>query len=363
MKTYRKLLGMLLAFTMLLSLAACGGTSSSSPAATGNAGNEGADEYPTVTWKMAHSAQDGGSSDLACEAVKAYVEEKTGGKITIDLYPAGQLGADLAQIESIQLGDLEFSSIGPYGLATTTAVWGCLLWDLPYFYPMAYDNCDEYSLLFEDSAYQEIYGKQLAAKGIHTMGITMEGDYVIFSNKPVYHTSDLKGMKVRAAENAMVVDTLTEWGAQPTVVNMFELYTALEQGMVDAAYVAESVAHQFNLEDACDYVTYFEGNPGAVQLICSEEFYNSQTPLIQELIDEMGQVYMQAGAEAYAKMGPEFLQNFKDAGCEIIWLTDEQKDEWKDNTSNTISSWREKIGAELFDEAAEYIETVIKPAK
>ena len=368
MKNYKRLLGLVLAFAMFVSLIACSGkesTSSEAPsdpsASTDSAGSE-SDDYPTVTWKIAHSAQDGGSSDLACEAVKAYVEEKTGGKITIDLYPAGQLGADMAQIESVQLGDLEFSSIGPYGLATSTAVWGTLLWDIPYFYPMEWDNCQDYMLLFDDPAWQDVYGTQLAAKGIHTMGVTMEGNYVIFSNKPVHDTSDLKGMKVRAAETAMVVDTLTEWGAQPTVVNMFELYTALEQGMIDAAYVAESVAHQFTLENACDYVTYFEGNPGPVMLICSEEFYNSQTPLVQELIDEMGQIYMEKGFEAYAEKAPEYLQAFEDAGCEVIWLTDEEREQWKANTSNTYATWKEKVGSDLFDQAAEYIETVIKPA-
>ena len=98
MKNYKRLLGLVLAFAMFVSLIACSGkesTSSEAPsdpsASTDSAGSE-SDDYPTVTWKIAHSAQDGGSSDLACEAVKAYVEEKTGGKITIDLYPAGQLG-------------------------------------------------------------------------------------------------------------------------------------------------------------------------------------------------------------------------------------------------------------------------------
>ena len=362
MRNHKKLLSLALVFVMLMSLVACGSSEEAPETATTPGSSSGEEDYPTVTWKIAHSAQDGGSSDLACEAVKAYVEEKTGGKITIDIYPNGQLGADMAQIESVQLGDLEFSSIGPYGLATATAVWGTLLWDIPFFYPMQYDDCQEYMMVADDPAWQSIYGEQLAEKGIHTMGVTMEGDYVIFSNKPVHSTEDLQGMKVRAAENAMIVDTLTEWGAQPTVVNMFELYTALEQGMIDAAYVAESVAHQFTLENACDYVTYFEGNPGPVMLICSEEFYNEQTPLVQELIDEMGQIYMESGFEAYADKSAEYLQAFKDAGCEVIFLTEEERAEWLANTSGTYETWREKVGSDLFDEAAEYIETVIKPA-
>lgn len=373
MKKYAKFLSLILALAMLFTLAACGGDDqkantpdTNTPASTAPDNNtdtpaaEG--DYPTVTWKLAHSAQEGGSSDQGCRAVKEFVEEKTGGKITIDLYPAGQLGSDMAQIESVQLGDLEFSSIGPYGLATSTAVWGTLLWDIPYFYPIAYDDCQDYMLLWDDPAWQNVYGEQLATKGIHTMGVTMEGDYVIFSNKPIESTEDLKGLKVRAAENAMVVDTLTEWGAQPTVVNMFELYTALEQGMVDAAYVAESVAHQFTLENACDYVTYFEGNPGPVMLICSEEFYNEQTPLVQELIDEMGQVYMESGFKAYETKGPEYLQAFKDAGCEVIFLTEEQKADWLAHMPNTYATWKEKVGADLFDQAADYIENTIKPA-
>ena len=78
--------------------------------------------------------------------------------------------------------------------------------------------------------------------------------------------------------------------------------------------------------------------------------------------DELAAKLVEKGFEAYAEKAPEYLQAFEDAGCEVIWLTDEEREQWKANTSNTYATWKEKVGSDLFDQAAEYIETVIKPA-
>lgn len=366
MKKWKKLLSLGMVMVLTLSLAACGGDKEKAPAPpkesdTASTVTPGDAEYPKMTWRVANAVQEGSASDIACLAFKEFVEEKTGGNITVEYFPGGQLGADAAMIESVQLQELDFASVGPYGLATATGVWGCILWDIPFFFPMDAYNADVYGMLWDDPAYQDVYGTQLSAKGLHTMGIMMQGDYCIFSNKPVRKTSDMAGMKIRATENAMLVDVLTEWGAQPTVVNMFECYTAMEQGMIDAAYIVESVAHQMSLEDACDYVTYFEGNPGPVMMICNEDFYQAQDPLVQALIDEAGQVYQEAGFEAYKKLAPELVKTLEEAGCEIIWLTEEEKAEWAADTAKAYEIWREKCGAETFDAAKEYIDNVIKP--
>ena len=57
-------------------------------------------EYPDVTWKVAHACQEGSPSDLGCKAFADYITEKSGGKIKFELYPAGQLGTDIAELES-----------------------------------------------------------------------------------------------------------------------------------------------------------------------------------------------------------------------------------------------------------------------
>ena len=195
-------------------------------------------EYPDVTWKVAHACQEGSPSDLGCKAFADYITEKSGGKIKFELYPAGQLGTDIAELESIQLGDLEFSSGSTFALQQVSQVDGCLMWDLPYFFhPFRVLHNEDLELTQEDPSYKTIFEEQLKEKNIHYINQSAHGNYIIMGNKAFTSPEDFKGVKMRAAENEMLVQSLQEWGAQPVVINMFELFTAMEQGTCDAAYV------------------------------------------------------------------------------------------------------------------------------
>lgn len=227
--------------TMVFSLVACGdsaSTSTSSSAPSGDSSSSSGDyEYPVVTWKIAHACQDGSPSDLGCVAFADYIMEQSGGNITVEVYPAGQLGTDIQELESCQLGDLEFTSGSSFALQQVSGINGCLMWDLPYFFsPFSVLENEKIALMKDDPSFQTIFVDQLLEKNIHYINQSAHGNYVIFGNKPFKSVDDFAGVKLRAAENAMLVETLEEWGAQPVVINMFELFTALEQGTCDAAY-------------------------------------------------------------------------------------------------------------------------------
>ena len=312
-------------------------------------------EYPDVTWKVAHACQEGSPSDLGCKAFADYITEKSGGKIKFELYPAGQLGTDIAELESIQLGDLEFSSGSTFALQQVSQVDGCLMWDLPYFFhPFRVLHNEDLELTQEDPSYKSIFEDQLKEKNIHYINQSAHGNYIIMGNKAFTSPEDFKGVKMRAAENEMLVQSLQEWGAQPVVINMFELFTAMEQGTCDAAYVPDALAYQFSLQDACDYVTFFEGGIGPCYLSCSEEFYNAQDPEVQKLIDEAGQQYRDVSHAAYAEQVRTWIKAFQDAGCEVVFLTNEQKEALLAANQGTHAAWRERIGADLYDASQAY---------
>lgn len=375
MKT-RTLTSMILAAAMLLSLAACSGGQSAATkppetAAPGTAAPDtpstaapsaGGDyEYPEVTWKVAHACQDGSPSDIGCKAFADYIMEASGGKITVEVYPAGQLGTDIAELESCQLGDLEFTSGSTFALQQVSSIDGCLMWDLPYFFtPFSVLDNDKIALMKDDPSYQNIFVDQLQEKNIHYINQSAHGNYVIFGNKPFRTVDDFKNVKLRAAENAMLVETLQEWGAQPVVINMFELFTALQQGACDAAYVPDALAYQFGLQDACKYVTYFEGGLGPCYLSCAESFYQQWDPEVQQLITEAGEKYWEASSAAYNEQCQQFIDAFEAGDCEVVWLTQEEKDALREAASGTHAHWRDLCGADLYDASQAYIAEVLQ---
>lgn len=358
----KKFMSLILAVILVLSLAACGGTGAATANPTASASPASDQyEYPVVTWKVAHACADGSPSDVGCEAFAAYIAEQSGGNIKVELYPAGQLGTDIAQLESCQLGDLEFTSGSSFALQQVSAVDGCLMWDLPYFFhPFRSLNNDDVKLIRDDSAYQEVFVNQLVDKNIHYINQSANGNYVICGDKPYVAPEDFKGTKIRAAENAMLVEALQEWGAQPVVINMFELFTAIEQGTCNAAYVPDALLYQFGLQDACDYITILEGGIGPCYLSCTEEFYQAQDPEVQKLIDEAGEKYCEASYASYSEQLAQWLDAFEAAGSTVVWLTNDQKEVLREAISETHAHWRELCGEDLYDEAQAYIAKVLE---
>lgn len=358
----KRIISIILVAILVLSLAACSGssttastTASTAPTSSADESNEADYEYPVVTWKVAHACADGSPSDVGCEAFCQYIMEKSGGNITVEVYPAGQLGTDIAELESCQLGDLEFTSGSSFALQQVSAVDGCLMWDLPYFFqPFRCINNDDVKLIRDDPAFQSIFVDELLTKNIHYINQSANGNYVICGDKPYVTPEDFKGSKIRAAENSMLVEALEEWGAQPVVINMFELYTAIEQGTCDAAYVPDALLYQFGIQSACKYITILEGGLGPCYLSCADDFYQSQDPEVQKLIDEAGEEYCNASYDSYSEQLTQWLAAFEDAGAEVVWLTNDQKEVLRDAISETHAHWRELCGADLYDEAEAY---------
>ena len=111
MKAMKKFLALLLALAMSVALVACGGNSASgsSDTKTDASDNNGADEDYTATLKLAWTVgyDEKHPYTVSAETFKQYVEEKTDGRITVDLYAGGQLGGDADMMEMLQLGTLD----------------------------------------------------------------------------------------------------------------------------------------------------------------------------------------------------------------------------------------------------------------
>ncbi len=318
-------------------------------------------EWPEVTWRIAHATAVDNPCDKGTVAFANYIMEKTGGKITVENYPAGQLGTDIAQVEACLLGDLEFTSGSSFALHQNSGVDGVMMWDIPWFYsPWRAEAGMDLLAIKEDPAFNEIFVNQLGEKGIKYLNISNFGSYVVIANKPIKTAEDMKGLKVRAAENEMLVQALTEWGSQPVVINMFELYTALEQGTCDAAYAPDTVVYQFGLQDAVDYISYLEGGVIPCYLSCSMEFWDSLDPELQQLVTEAAQAYCDASFECEEDYVYEMFDADDAAGCEIVRLTNEEKEAFKEATSDTWASWRDRIGADLFDASQEYTKSILE---
>ena len=156
------------------------------------------------------------------------VKEKSHGELEVQIFPAAQLGSERDAVEGLQLGTLEMTltSTGPLG----NFVPEIKLLNLPFLFT----NRDEAYKIMDGDIGTEIANK-FPAIGIRSLGWYENGFRHITNNvRPIESLADMKGIKIRVMEDSLFIATMKELGASPLPMAFGELYTALEQGTVDA---------------------------------------------------------------------------------------------------------------------------------
>jgi tripartite ATP-independent transporter DctP family solute receptor len=165
--------------------------------------------------------------NIACTAFKEMVEKRSGGAIRVNIYPAAQLGDARTMAEGIQMGTIEMADLenGPLGRFVTEA----MLWDLPFIFR---DIKHAHTVL--DGEIGKFVQEKYTEKGIRHLAYN-DGGFRYFTNnlRPIMSMADLKGMKIRVMESKVMIDTINAFGGSAIPMAFGELYTALQQGVVD----------------------------------------------------------------------------------------------------------------------------------
>ncbi len=155
------------------------------------------------------------------------LKDVSGGKMTVSLFPNGTLGAINEMPAMLQQGSCDATIIVSSALVDLVPEMG--VFDLPFLFA-SYGDAQK--------AVEGEVGAKLAQKieeqGMHHEGWMTMGFREVTSNKEIKSLADFKGLKIRTQSNEVHQDIFKALGAAPTVINFSELYTALEQGTVDA---------------------------------------------------------------------------------------------------------------------------------
>lgn len=156
------------------------------------------------------------------------VKEKSAGGMEVQIFPAAQLGSERDAVEGLQLGTLEMTltSTGPLG----NFIPEIKVLNLPFLFK---NRTEAYKILDGD------IGTEIASKfpkiGMRSLGWYENGFRHITNNvRPINNLADMKGLKIRVMEDSLFIASMKALGASPLPMAFGELYTALEQGTVDA---------------------------------------------------------------------------------------------------------------------------------
>lgn len=269
----------------------------------------------------------------ATQAFKDMVEAESSGTIEVQLYPAGQLGGERELIESAKLGTLQMCMVSG---AVAGYFKPAMVLDIPYLFssaPVAWRVLD-------GSFGDELAAGLLKQTGLRTLAYGETG-FRNFTNskRPIHSPADLKGLKIRVMETPLYVTMVKSLGALPTPIAWPEVYTSLQQGVVDGEENPVGTIIQAKFAEVQKYLTLDGHTYGADFLLINDSFFKGLTADQQSIIRRAAVVAgtcSRAIQELTSGMG---VAKLKELGMEVYGPTAKEKAEFKKLTQGPVIDW------------------------
>ncbi|MBQ8280446.1 MAG: TRAP transporter substrate-binding protein [Roseburia sp.] len=310
----KKLLSVLLCAAMVVSMTACG--SGSSGEASGDAGASG--EPITLVYAEVNPLDT--IVGQTATAFKEKVEELSGGSIIIDVQHSGVLGSENDVLDTMLGGGgtIDMSRISAFALTSYGGEKSMLL-SLPYTFV---SREHFWNFATSDLASEFLAEPSENGSGVRGLFYGEEGFRHFFTVEPVASIEDLAGMKIRVSNDPVMNGLVEGLGATPTVVSFNELYSALQTGVVDAAEqpIANYKSNAF--PEVANNMILDGHTLGAIQVIITDEAWNSLTEEQQGWLMEAGAYASEVNRSISEEAENKVLEELKANGCNIVEVTD-----------------------------------------
>lgn len=259
---------------------------------------------------------------IAGNTFKKFIEEKTNGKVKVEVFYNASLGDETEVLRNVQKGTLPIAIAGIANIVPFENRLGILT--LPYLF----SNLDEVVNGTNGPA-AEILNSYALAAGFRVLTWTYtDFRYISNSKYPITKLSDMKGLKFRVPQSAVLIEAYKAFGGSPTPISWAETFTSLQQGVVDGqcyGYIGFN-ANKFN-EANQKYITEVHYTYQLQPMVISEKVFSKLEPSLQKLIVEGGKVAQQAVLEYQIKEAEAAKRAIMEKGVKISQLEDEE--EWK----------------------------------
>ncbi len=273
-----------------------------------NAGSLGSD---AKVLKLGHSLDTNHPVHIAMEYMGKQLEEISGGKMKISIYPSSTLGSEPQCIEQLRDGSLAMtktSAAAAENFEDSYSVFG-----MPYLFR----NSEHYWNVLESDVGKKMLDKAIPThlKGLCYYDSGSRNFYTV--NKPIKTPADLDGMKIRVMNSKTAMDMVETLGGNPTPIAWGELYTALAQGTVEGAENNPPSFTSNKHYEVCKHFT-LDGHTMVPDILwISTYVWDSLSPEEQKWVQEAANKSSVYQRELWKKMTAESLEQAKEEGVTI----------------------------------------------
>ena len=275
-----------------------------------------------TTLRLGHVVADNSSLDKGLDYFAKLVSDKSGGELKIQVFPNSSLGDNTAMMEQLQFGSLDMMAPSVAALSGFTP--STAIFDLPYLFK---NEAAAEEVL--DGPLGDNVGKALEPQGFYLLGWMTQSWRHLTCNKEVTKPADVAGIKIRTMDSKYHMAHFNTLGASAIPMAMSELYTALQQGTIDAQENPYTNIVNSRFYEVQKYVVETGHIYDACPLIIS-------TITWKRLDDNQKKIIKEAAAEAVnwerkevKKDDDLFREQVKKSGTTVIVLTPEQRAEFR----------------------------------
>lgn len=261
--------------------------------------------------RIPHCCADGSHFDVAAERFAKLLEEKSGGELVGEVYPAGQLGQETEVIQNVQAGSIEATIIGHDPLAQFSPEITIL--SLPYLF-------DNHEQAFEqlDAELGDRLEASLRERGLHVLGWGNNGARVYTNNeRPLQTPADFEGLKFRSPQNPVNLAVTEALGGIAAAIPYGEVYTALQQGTIDGQENAVINIYPANLQEVQGHMSMTNHLLSFVVLVMNEDFFNALSPELQTAVQEAASEAIAEERATAQGLADEMTEKMKAEGVEV----------------------------------------------
>ena len=303
-----KLLLMIAAVVSLLALTACGGGAKDTGKDKASSGKDG----DVITIKVGHISPDGQAYAIGFNEYAKAVEEATNGKVKFEIFGNGALGGEREMLEGVQLGTLDMSVI------TTGVVTNFVPEVSVIEFPFLFRDLDHTYKTLDGEVGQELLDKM---SDVNLKGIAFWENgqrHLANSKKPIKSVEDLKGLKMRTIESELLLDTYSALGTNATPMAFPEVYSGLQQGVIDGSDFSTGVYYTTNVYEQSKHFSEVGLYYASATLVMNQELFASLPEDIQKVIVDLGKEYAQKERQINQDLMEDYKKNLVEKGVEII---------------------------------------------
>ncbi len=291
--------------------------------------------------KFSHVVATDTPKGMAAERFKQLAEKYTSGRVKVEVYPNSQLYKDREELEALQRGAVQMlapsvSKFGPLGVREFE------IFDLPYLFP----NRDTVDRVTDGEIGHSLFAR-LEPRGIKGLAYWDNGFKQFSANKPLREPRDFRGLKLRIQSSKVLEAMVRQLGALPQVMAFSEVYSALQQRVVDGTENPLSNLYTQKMHEVQSHLTISDHGYLVYAVVVNRKFWEGLPADLRAQLERAMQETTRYEREIANKENDDALAAVRASGkTEIYQLTDAQRKAWREALLPVHRKFEKAVGKE-----------------